>query len=347
MTGALLLLVAAAAGQPLAPEARTNDLARELRELEEAARVPWPLVPDEVETRIAERLASLDRASRQAWAADRALPALAGELPVAAAALPKILEEIRSVAAPAALAALERARVHYARRELAEASARYAEVGRGSALWPQALKERAWTLLLLDRPMEALGATVSLGAPYFPSEDHAEARLLKATVLLERCRYAEARALVAPVAEPPVVEPTEGEAVAWMRAGSPPEPGTSWAVAWDSPLVRRIRLALPRAAGQRDAVERRGARLLLVAAREEAAARRELKARALAVRYEALKAERRLLEAGGTPRRPGSVLPPPLDDDEVAWGFDGTFWRDELGSYRTVPADGCPTERAR
>ena len=49
--------------------------------------------------------------------------------------------------------------------------------------------------------MDALGATVSLAAPYFPAEDHAEARLLKATVLLDHCRFAEAREIITPAIE--------------------------------------------------------------------------------------------------------------------------------------------------
>jgi len=313
-----------------------------------AARLPWPLAAPEAEAALAEHAADLSAADRRAWAVDRALPALAGELPLPADAMRTLLHEVRAAAGSAhGLVALQHARGLYGRRELAGAEAQYRGIAGDSALWPQSLRERAWTLLLLGRADEAMGATVSLRAPWFQSDDHAEARLLAATVLVRRCRWAEARETIDALASQEVPS-VHDDAAAAVLAGTR-EPALAAAAA--SPLVARVRSALATAAADPSlsprvaAIRQLGMRLAAGALRAAADDAREAKERALRLRYDALRGERAAAEAGraAKPPRPAPLVP--LGDDEVAWRFDGTWWRDELGSYRYETADACPEAR--
>lgn len=354
--------------QALEVEARWRELQPQapgaMEVLSKAALVPWPLLPDELERALATRLRELPDDARRAWAIDRALPVLAGELELPGDALEALLGELRQGARRTRkrhdLSSLEAARRAYSRRDLARAVRAYEAVTRESTLWPDALREQAWTLLLQGRPNEALGATVTLGAPYFPTVDHAEARLLEATVLLDRCRYDEARRKVEPVAGVEIPLIAEQEALELARtalASNAPPQGEAWKRAWTSPLVIRARDALgpalvaasaaPAVLDRRQAVAELTARLLARAALVELEVLRELKVRALSVRYEAFRGERGIVEQGVTLSTPQPVDPPALEDDEVAWSFDGTFWRDELGTYRYSAGDACPRRSER
>jgi hypothetical protein len=293
--------------------------------------------------------ALLDAAARRDWALDRALPMLAGEIQVSDDVLQEVLREVAGAVNPQAsknedMRTLEQARAAYAARDLAVAAARYAKVAKTSPLWPDALRERAWTLLLLGRPGEALGATVSLKAPYFAFQDHAEGRLMKATVLLQKCRFEEARTEIAQLADAPVRALPEADAEQSVQANAAPHtPGAE--VAWNAPLVLRVRAALAETGSDettRLRLVRLGGRLLSNAFNAESETARDAKERALKIRYESLRLERRLIEEGKITRSPAPASLPPLNDDEVAWTFDGTFWRDELGNYRYSAGDACP-----
>ena len=322
-------------------------------QLDAAAHIRWPLLDPAIEQVLIENRGRLGADARREWAYDRALPMLAGELPATDEVLRDVLLEVASATHAATarsnadLVQLQSARTAYAARQLKDAVARYAAVTQASPLWPDALRERAWTLLLLGRPGEALGATVSLGAPYFPYEDHAEARLMRATVLLQKCRFEEACTEVAALADAPVEDLDERAAAAAVASASAPaQPHT--AAAWGAPLVSRVRSALAAvgALPPDDPLRRRlvslGARLMQKAFETEIESTRDAKERALKIRYESLRTERGLLERGMRSRAPTPQAPPLLDDDEVAWSFDGTFWRDELGNYRYTAGDACP-----
>jgi hypothetical protein len=368
---ALFVLVALAPGlafaapSPLAEAARVeaawqkaraaHDLDAERAVLSEAARLPWPLINTDLERAIAEQRTKLNPAARSSWALNRALPMLAGQLSVSDDILNDVLEEVAaatpadSTVARQDLTRLQSARDAYSRRELRQAETRYAAVTKSSSVWPDALRERAWTLLLMGRPQDALGATVSLNAPYFPPEDHAEARLLKAAVLLRRCRFGEARDTIAALADMTVPQLDENTANTVLASTAPPKDPLVLR-AWSSPLVSRVRTVLSAPADGEDAAitARRQAltglarKLIAEAYAADAEVSRELKERALKVRYEALKGERSIIEQGISLAEPVPEKPKPLEDDEVAWGFDGTFWRDELGTYRYSAGDACP-----
>lgn len=341
--------------------------------LGEAARIPWPLASESVESALIEGRSALDPQSRRTWALDRALPMLQGELPASEEVLTEVLAELKqaSLGADGDLPALQEARRMYAGGDVANAARRYSAVARGAGLWPDALRERAWALLLLGRPAEALGATVSLSAPYFALEEHTEGRLLRAMVFLERCRFEEARKEVASLADLALPVIDEETAMAVLTAGAPDD-ADLWRRALASPLVLRARQALelagiaiaPGAATdgvgavgpdgarnrtrqselsqRRDALRSLAVRLVRDAAESEREALRELKERALRLRYETLREERALLESGLRPRKPRAPMPELLDDDEIAWRFDGTYWRDEIGAYRYAAGDACP-----
>jgi len=321
-------------------------------ELDLAARTRWPLLDPAVEAQLVANRARLDPEARRLWALDRALPMLAGEIPVDDAALREVIEAAAASVAPREraragdLGLMEEARRAYAARDLRAAAERYGRVAKDSPLWSDALRERAWTLVILGRPEEALGSTVSLKAPYFPPEDQAEARLMKATVLLDRCRFEEARAEIAPIADQGSSALDEGQALAALRAGVPPSAAVS---AWNSPLVVRVREALA-VAGEgalRERLITLGARLLTQSSAGLEEAARELRERALRLRYESIRTERGLLEEGIATERARPPALPPLGDDDIAWSFTGTFWRDELGAYRYSAGSACPRGKGR
>lgn len=313
-----------------------------LQLLGEAAALPWPAASEGLEAAIVDALPGLDAAARRAWARDRALPVLAGELAVTDDVRRLMLEELRVEGHPkhASTVALARARLLYRRGQVAEAESVYREVPRLTDAWPEALRERAWSLFVLGRTADALGSSVSLSAPWFPGEDNAEARLLAGAALVGRCRWEEARAVVAPLADAPQLSLDPNEAARFVAAADVPP---SWSPVVASPLVARVRrLLLDEASGpRREGLIVLATRLAQEAATDQMALEREVRRRALAVRYEALRGERRVREAGQEPKKAPAAELGQLDDDEVAWSFDGTWWIDELGTYRWSLGDAC------
>lgn len=335
-----------------ARESGADDRMTEL--LVAATEVPWP-ASARLDHEVITGFDSIPEPARRRWARDRMLPILAGELETPDGLVQKVFDAVAGLAGGQVstdLAELERARALYARGEFAEAASVYATVARTSSLWPDALRERSWTLYRLARPDDALGGTVSLRAPYFPPSDHAEGRLLEATVLFDRCRYEEARAVVDPLLRQREAVQEEVDVLMAIRRREPPA-GDVGRRAWAAPLVSRVRAVLdaepPR--DPRDPIEVRRADLEVLAASylqqamaEEIESQRALRERALRVRYESLRAERILRERGWVPEEPRRPPPDPIDDDEVVWEFDGTWWRDELGSYRYAAGSACPPE---
>lgn len=335
----VFLLLVASASMP-SPDRMT---------LNSAAQAHWPLLDPAMEQVLVQHRAELDPAARRSWAIDRALPMLSGEIDVSDAVLKDVLSEVSRTLnidpKRSDLLKMEQARRDYSARELGRAATRYAAIEKESSLWPEALRERAWTLLLLGRPDDALGATVSLLAPYFAPEDHAEGRLMKATVFLERCRYDEARTEIAALADALPERFTDDDARLALASGT--APGSPAArLAWSSPLVVRARVALTQTAGQpvHERVHATGVRLLKAAFVAESEVARDARERALKIRYESFRQQRGLLETNREATSPKPAALPSLEDDEVEWTFDGTFWRDELGTYRYTAADACPRE---
>ena len=315
-----------------------------------AARLPWPLPPPDIEAEVALRLDELDPTTRRQWAGDHALVLLSGEMAAPAELVEAVLRDSmdRAPGAPA-MKTLTEARRRYAAGDDTSAALRYDDIRQTSSLWTDAIRERAWTSVRLGDRARALGATVSLAAPYFPNEDQVEARLIAAHVLISSCRWREARNLVEGLTDFTETIPDESRVDALLD--QPHRPTGLEGRAWDAPLVRRSRGALEALASSVDTrsplrtrVRATAERLLLESWTEEWRRRRTVAARAVAVLHDAARAERLTLEAG---YRASTAIPvdrPPLEDDDVAWPFEGTFWRDELGAYRWLAADHCPRE---
>lgn len=286
------------------------------------ARLPWPVTTAAEDAELAAHAGALDAATRAAWGRDRLLPALAGLLPAEVA---RLAIEAAGTGGSSAMTVLDEARKAYGAGRSEEAVRLYGEVPQDSSLWPEALGERAWALGVLGRVEEALGAAVSLRAPYFAAREQVEAELLEATSLVGRCRFEEARALVDRIGARDVAAGRESPLLARVRAGLE--------------VARRLRPE------RVVAVEALLEQIAGDDARAREALRRSVRERALAIRYESLREERRLLESGLAPLVARKPEEGPLGDDEIAWTFDGTFWRDELGAYRVVAGDACPRER--
>lgn len=316
-----------------APEARREWLER-------AAHVPWPALSADLEANLAQSIPGLSVEARRAWAGDRALAVVEGELPVGPEAMALVVDGLRQ-GDQRENAALEAAREAYARGLAQRSVELYGQVDRRSREWPAALREQAWAHWRADRLDHALGSSVSLAAPYFASQDRSEGKLVEAMALIAHCRFEAARELVKPILAGELQVADHGRARAWVEAGVTPE-GLA-AAAWEAPIVTRVRkVASLSVRGVPEAVRALEARLLFEAWRDEVAVERELRARALSIRYDALRAERALLETRSAIRPPARARLPLLGDDDVVWRFTGTYWRDELGTYRVYASDACP-----
>lgn len=325
--------------------------APDLSLLNDAALIPWPVVDEALEHEIAINISKLPVTARRAWLLDRALPLLSGELDAPDDVLPVLVETLEQTGARNTdLALMNEARRMYADGAFKNAHDVYSKIERGSALWPDALRERAWTLLLLKRPSEALGAAVSLRSPWFHVEDHAEARLLEANVLLEKCRWLEARERVEPLTKAVMTVDVDRIPEMLLARTIP----NAWRPHVESPLVVRVRQAVllqppTTDAGRRryDAVLKIGQRLLLEDITARRRADQDVARRALSIVYEALRAERVVRETGVEPAASRVADVGPLDDDEVAWEFHDRWWRDEIGRYRYIAGDACAREEKR
>jgi hypothetical protein len=81
------------------------------------------------------------------------------------------------------------ARVLYQRGKYNEALLSYDKVEKGSDYWIEAIEEKAWTHLKLDRPEQALAQLRSLNAPIFANQVGPEPFFLQALTNLRICAY--------------------------------------------------------------------------------------------------------------------------------------------------------------
>jgi hypothetical protein len=92
---------------------------------------------------------------------------------------------------------LQLARLAYQSGDDARATALYQRVGRMGPEWLDALFEASWAHFRRGEDEKALGNLLTLHAPFFQSRYFPESFVLKAVVLYQNCRYADARATLA------------------------------------------------------------------------------------------------------------------------------------------------------
>jgi tetratricopeptide (TPR) repeat protein len=92
---------------------------------------------------------------------------------------------------------LQLARLAYAAGNDSAAAALYERVGRGAPEWLDALFEASWSRFRQGEDEKALGNLLTLHAPFFQNRFFPESFVLKALVMYENCRYADARASLA------------------------------------------------------------------------------------------------------------------------------------------------------
>ncbi|MGZ6124071.1 MAG: hypothetical protein ACXWLR_03870, partial [Myxococcales bacterium] len=88
---------------------------------------------------------------------------------------------------------LQLARLAYQGGDDALAARLYERVGRGAPEWLDALFEASWAHFRQGEDEKALGNLLTLHAPFFQERFFPESFVLKALVLYENCRYADAR----------------------------------------------------------------------------------------------------------------------------------------------------------
>jgi hypothetical protein len=92
---------------------------------------------------------------------------------------------------------LQLARLAYQGGNDAAAAQLYERVGRGAPEWLEALFEASWARFRQGEDEKALGNLLTLHAPFFQNRFFPESFVLKALVMYENCRYADARASLA------------------------------------------------------------------------------------------------------------------------------------------------------
>ena len=92
---------------------------------------------------------------------------------------------------------LQLARLAYQSGNDAKATALYRQVSPGAPEWLDALFEASWSHFRKGEDEKALGNLLTLHAPFFDARFFPESFVLKALVLYENCRYADARATLA------------------------------------------------------------------------------------------------------------------------------------------------------
>jgi hypothetical protein len=92
---------------------------------------------------------------------------------------------------------LQLARLAYQAGDDALAARLYERVGRGAPEWLDALFEASWARFRRAEDEKALGNLLTLHAPFFQERFFPESFVLKALVLYENCRYADARKALA------------------------------------------------------------------------------------------------------------------------------------------------------
>src|SRR5437868_2775994 len=94
-------------------------------------------------------------------------------------------------------ALLQLARLAYQGGDDAQAAQIYQRVGRDGPEWLDALFEASWSHFRRGEDEKTLGNLLTLHAPFFQGRFFPESFVLKALVLYENCRYADARAALA------------------------------------------------------------------------------------------------------------------------------------------------------
>ena len=89
---------------------------------------------------------------------------------------------------------LQLARLAYQSGDDGRATALYQRVGRGGPEWLDAIFEASWAHFRKTEDEKALGNLLTLHAPFFQNRFFPESFVLKALVLYQNCRYADARA---------------------------------------------------------------------------------------------------------------------------------------------------------
>jgi hypothetical protein len=92
---------------------------------------------------------------------------------------------------------LQLARLAYAKGDDAQATELYNRVSRNRPEWLDALFEASWSRFRTTQDELALGNLLTLHAPFFTGRFFPESFVLKALVLYENCRYADARKALA------------------------------------------------------------------------------------------------------------------------------------------------------
>lgn len=92
---------------------------------------------------------------------------------------------------------LQLARLAYQGGDDARATDLYQRVGRGGPEWLDALFEASWAHFRTGQDEKALGNLLTLHAPFFQGRFFPESFVLKALVLYQNCRYADARVTLA------------------------------------------------------------------------------------------------------------------------------------------------------
>jgi hypothetical protein len=92
---------------------------------------------------------------------------------------------------------LQLARLAYAGGDDARADALYRKVSRDAPEWLDALFEASWSHFRRGEDEQALGNLLTLQAPFFQTRFFPESFVLKALVLYENCRYADAQKTLA------------------------------------------------------------------------------------------------------------------------------------------------------
>jgi hypothetical protein len=94
-------------------------------------------------------------------------------------------------------AVLQIARLAYSKGDDARAQSYYSRVSREAPEWLDALFESSWSHFRKGEDEKALGNLLTLHAPFFRGRYYPESYVLKALVLYENCRYADARRTLA------------------------------------------------------------------------------------------------------------------------------------------------------
>jgi hypothetical protein len=94
-------------------------------------------------------------------------------------------------------AVLQLARLAYTRGDDARAQSLYGRISRAAPEWLDALFESSWSHFRRGQDEKALGNLLTLHAPFFQGRYYPESHILKALLLYQNCRYADARRALA------------------------------------------------------------------------------------------------------------------------------------------------------